>query len=695
MEKTSCFTRSYSLINKTKHAKTEFSNLFNVSKTKNEPFRMDLINNYKNNEVNFSQNDKIKKKNSTNSINICDSESHNISRNLKKDKHNDLLCSSGSENDASDEEKISPRKNYDYDYNKRVLRKLTNDMKKESFNEYSDLKYLDNNKNNYKVISKKMSNYSFNRIDSPTYLKDIKNRNISPSTHSIINDQNINNVNTVKDNNCTASPINTTNNTITNDKNITTNSFNNSNINKATKIKSFNNRYTSIRPMQYHHISLINKIYFTNKNKSTVNKSDGDYENSVSSNYNNDDTENNIYYNIYMSKLAEQEKEEKCKQETLVKAFKFYLKQKYGNFDLKKMINAISEADRQKKLLEERKQNYINFLIKTSSNINEVFNLFSAQSFNMYNNITGASSNDSFKENIKKEISNNTFKAFKSNSNCNENTTNTSNSANCLSPTLYNSKNLSNNNYINSKSNINSSSTKISNLFELSLKTHAFAVPHIKKAYKGGEDAYQYDDSILIIADGVGGWNSKGVDPALFSKTLVKEVYKELTEGKENKHIVTETNIQKSIRTRIQRAIDRTNKLDGSSTLSFIIFDTNEKKAYGTYIGDSLYLIARFNQETKKYEIRFVSREQSHGFNLPYQVGKQCDDADSAKFKEHEIANKDIFILATDGLWDNLHLDIIINTINQIKNKSKYYEVDMKLLSEILVKKAQVISFNK
>ncbi len=35
---------------------------------------------------------------------------------------------------------------------------------------------------------------------------------------------------------------------------------------------------------------------------------------------------------------------------------------------------------------------------------------------------------------------------------------------------------------------------------------------------KGGEDAYFVEDNIIAVADGVGGWESQGVDSGLYSK---------------------------------------------------------------------------------------------------------------------------------------------------------------------------------
>jgi len=49
-------------------------------------------------------------------------------------------------------------------------------------------------------------------------------------------------------------------------------------------------------------------------------------------------------------------------------------------------------------------------------------------------------------------------------------------------------------------------------------------IPHDEKAYKGGEDAYCVTDTLIAMADGVGGWANRGVDPGLFSKQLTKDI---------------------------------------------------------------------------------------------------------------------------------------------------------------------------
>lgn len=45
-------------------------------------------------------------------------------------------------------------------------------------------------------------------------------------------------------------------------------------------------------------------------------------------------------------------------------------------------------------------------------------------------------------------------------------------------------------------------------------------IPHPEKAHRGGEDAYFNSSHMLVVADGVGGWNNQGVDPSKYSRFL-------------------------------------------------------------------------------------------------------------------------------------------------------------------------------
>jgi protein phosphatase PTC7 len=46
-------------------------------------------------------------------------------------------------------------------------------------------------------------------------------------------------------------------------------------------------------------------------------------------------------------------------------------------------------------------------------------------------------------------------------------------------------------------------------------------IPHDEKIQRAGEDAAEGTESLLVVADGVGGWADQGVNPGLYSRHLV------------------------------------------------------------------------------------------------------------------------------------------------------------------------------
>lgn len=220
---------------------------------------------------------------------------------------------------------------------------------------------------------------------------------------------------------------------------------------------------------------------------------------------------------------------------------------------------------------------------------------------------------------------------------------------------------------------------------ELSLKINGYNIPHYKKIEKGGEDAYFYNENTLIIADGVGSWSTKGIDPSLYPKELVKCVFEEIND-------IEIIDYEEKIKFHLQNAISRANKIKGSSTLTLLKFNNISRKLISCHIGDSSYLIARARKNG--FEMIHLSKDQYHNFNFPYQVGRKLDSIDQFIFDEHDLINKDVIICATDGLWDNLSIKVILQTLNQIRDK-KSNIVDTKKLAEVLSKKAQIMSFNK
>jgi len=55
-------------------------------------------------------------------------------------------------------------------------------------------------------------------------------------------------------------------------------------------------------------------------------------------------------------------------------------------------------------------------------------------------------------------------------------------------------------------------------------------IPHYKKRDRGGEDAWICTDHLIAVADGVGGWNRKGVNPGIFARELCMNIKKRYDE---------------------------------------------------------------------------------------------------------------------------------------------------------------------
>ncbi len=75
--------------------------------------------------------------------------------------------------------------------------------------------------------------------------------------------------------------------------------------------------------------------------------------------------------------------------------------------------------------------------------------------------------------------------------------------------------------------------------------------------------------------------------------------------------------------------------------------DQKYKKIHSCYVGDSLYMIIKYVDG--KFELSYKSKEQSHGFNVPFQVGTRGDDPECAISNSHNISDNDILVVASDG----------------------------------------------
>jgi len=81
----------------------------------------------------------------------------------------------------------------------------------------------------------------------------------------------------------------------------------------------------------------------------------------------------------------------------------------------------------------------------------------------------------------------------------------------------------------------------------------------------------------------------------------------------------------------------------------------------------------------------FETPEQQHYFNCPYQLGMGSDDTpgDGDYYILENLRNDDLLVLATDGVWDNVFDDELIQAIEEETNNGGSTESMARTISKI------------
>jgi len=191
------------------------------------------------------------------------------------------------------------------------------------------------------------------------------------------------------------------------------------------------------------------------------------------------------------------------------------------------------------------------------------------------------------------------------------------------------------------------------------------------------------------VADGVGSWRLRGVDPRDFSQRLMHCCAKYLNSSapEESLSNTDEYTPHPSPLEVLQRAWEMVTreKIVGSCTACIVTLDHQMSQLSYANLGDSGLIILRHidsevagtvyrnrttprSDRTSDLRIAFLSQQQLRSFNLPYQLGYVGDEGGRGQvFEEPTDANVtgystrpgDIVIVATDGLFDNVELDEI------------------------------------
>ncbi|KAI7898607.1 phosphatase 2C-like domain-containing protein [Cokeromyces recurvatus] len=219
---------------------------------------------------------------------------------------------------------------------------------------------------------------------------------------------------------------------------------------------------------------------------------------------------------------------------------------------------------------------------------------------------------------------------------------------------------------------------------------------NIYSSFQIGDDAYFKRSDALGVADGVGGWRAhKGANPALYSRKLMHYAQLELdrirTNVRPQQLQVNPDPIQVLESAYHMTTLDAQNEgFVGSTTACIVILYQDELRIAN--LGDCGVSVIRQN------DYIFRSEEQQHSFNYPYQLGTASFDSpmDAQQFNL-KIEEGDIIILGSDGLFDNLYDDEILEEVHncikvQQDNKRQDIIIEPQLISDALAHRAKIVS---
>jgi len=235
----------------------------------------------------------------------------------------------------------------------------------------------------------------------------------------------------------------------------------------------------------------------------------------------------------------------------------------------------------------------------------------------------------------------------------------------------------------------------------------AAARPHPDKAHYGGEDAFFVSQTAHAAgcADGVGGWQESGVNPAWYARTLMRLARAAVEGGAPT--VVTEADVgvpgpaaagggapgppdavlegggdegaaatlsgygedgnlapppprrrppPSTAPTLALAAAHAGTRLPGSATAAIVSHDEATSTLHGAVVGDAGVWVFR------RGELAFCSPTGLHAFDTPFQLAAVPEHADAtdtvddhAAVFEVGLQEGDWVVVATDGITDNLH----------------------------------------
>ncbi|XP_058062310.1 protein phosphatase PTC7 homolog [Anopheles bellator] len=210
---------------------------------------------------------------------------------------------------------------------------------------------------------------------------------------------------------------------------------------------------------------------------------------------------------------------------------------------------------------------------------------------------------------------------------------------------------------------------------------------------KIGDDAWfiakTQSADVLGVADGVGGWRSYGIDPGEFAEVLMKNCERLVNFARFDP--VKPVNL---IASGYRELRAHRESILGSSTACIVVFNREDSSIYTANIGDSGFIIVR------KGEIVHRSEEQQHYFNTPFQLSLPpaghtdvlSDSPESANTTTFPVCNGDVILVATDGVFDNVPIKLLVETLHGMEGV--YDQVKLQMCANSIALMARSLSFD-
>lgn len=204
---------------------------------------------------------------------------------------------------------------------------------------------------------------------------------------------------------------------------------------------------------------------------------------------------------------------------------------------------------------------------------------------------------------------------------------------------------------------------------------------------------------VLAIADGVGGWRRRGVDPAQFSRGLmlqVRLVVSRVGQKVEDTLLHSDEILKKAFYGLVQSYLKGESKPFGSSTACIVSLQRRSGDLDVANLGDSGMLVIRDGS------VLFRTAVQQTRFNAPYQTtlrpnGDVDDMTHMADRSLLPVQSGDIILLATDGLWDNVWERELVDTLtSRLQGSSTATDrASLERLAKDLVQKARIAAVSE